>query len=203
MWHNWSHMLQNSFMVKFGAQDMSMIYNYFWTHRRTILIAMESYIKSMVKDVHIDKDTLNGKYIRDSHTKVLAMHVDAHTGPSLIMLPTMASKPSTEELTIQQSMLLDIIHFLFLRTAYPWLDAAKMKKMETLITKLTELYKSDRARKALLVTTSAWQARTFLQTQLDILMMAKTLGTWTWADSINEQPHSNADRLPLICLKVH
>ncbi|KAF8549928.1 hypothetical protein OG21DRAFT_1525490 [Imleria badia] len=193
---------EDFFTVKFGAQDMSMIYNYFWMHHQSILIAMESYIKSTVKDVHIDKDALNGKefkkvvnqYITNSCAKVLEMHINAHTGPSLIMLPTMASKPSTEELTMQQSMLLDIIHSLFLRTAYPWLEAAKMKKVETLITKLAEVYKSNRPREVLLGTTSAWQARMFLQTQLDIPMKAKTLGTWTWADGINKQPKSNAEK---------
>ncbi|KAF8553383.1 hypothetical protein OG21DRAFT_1485434 [Imleria badia] len=63
------------------------------THYWSILIAMESYIKSTVKNIHVDKDTFNGKefrkvvtqYIRDSCGKVLAKDVDAHTGPSLIM----------------------------------------------------------------------------------------------------------------------
>ena len=62
---------------------------------------------------------------------------------------------SKEELSTDQSTMLGVVYFAFTRTVYPWLIAANVKKISTLMKKLVLLYQSDRAWNELLATDNA------------------------------------------------
>jgi len=165
---------------------------------------MDSYCTLAPQQVEIDTASLSlsefrtlvATFIKDSRAVVLKK--EGSSGNSLITLSTLAPMPSREELTPEQGAFLEVVESSFKRTAFPWLETSNIKKVDTLMKKLSTLYQSDRAREELLGTQSAWDVRTFLQSQLDEWMQEKKLGAWSWADGIDKQPRRDPRTNPAL-----
>lgn len=224
MWHDQFRTLDNFVSIKFGATNINQvsstvwrqithtvltdrqIHSYLLSHRRSTLLAMNNYSKLALQQVNIDSDSLKdpefrktvGSFIKDSRDVLLRGH---HVSNIVIKLPTMAPMPSRENLSADQAAFLEVVESAFRRTAYPWLDVNNIKKSETVMKKLSVLYKSDRAREALLATKSAWQVRTFLKGQLDAWSKKADLEEWSWPDEINKKPTRDSENPALDMLE--
>lgn len=198
LWRDHLRALEHCIKAKLGVNGISRIYKYIFRARRDEFLGMNNYIEVAKKatdlhDLHkLSVGTFEGavdSYIKNSRTRLLESGIKSAEAPSMLQLPELAPMEAIDsELETVQSEYVKFLSRILRHTSFPWLEASKVKRSETLVKKLIPLFEGYKARGKLLGTDAAWNVREDLIKILSILAKKGGRGQWLWYDLLVEKP---------------
>ncbi|KAI6104757.1 hypothetical protein EDD16DRAFT_1524611 [Pisolithus croceorrhizus] len=173
-------------------------YKYLFHAHHDAFLGMNAYLEvaknaTDLQDLHqLSVGTFEGaidSYIKDSWNQLLQSGLKSAEAPSMPQPPELASIDAIDsELETVQSEYVESLSQILCHTSFPWLEASKVKRSETLVKKLIPLFESYKAHHKLLGTGAAWRVREDLIDILSVLEKRGGRGTWSWYDLLVERP---------------
>ncbi|KAI6096773.1 hypothetical protein F5141DRAFT_1220559 [Pisolithus sp. B1] len=198
LWRDHLRALEDCITTKLGVSNISRIYKYLFHARRDAFLGMNAYLE-VAKNATESQDlgqlsvgTFEGaidSYIKDSRNQLLQSGLKSAEAPSMSQLPELAPINTIDsELETVQSEYVEFLSQILRHTSFPWLEASKVKRSETLVKKLIPLFESYKACRKLLGTDAAWRVREDLKDILSVLARRGGRSTWIWYDLFVERP---------------